>query len=84
MARGRPQGSKNLVVDEVHVVLTRCQKCGSTNRGRYVNPRVSLSAGTDDNGRPYTRIVWRRTQCLDCGQWRDDIAREYVAADERK
>jgi hypothetical protein len=81
MAKGRPLGSKNLVVDEVRLELTRCKKCGSANRGKYLNRRVHLWSGKDANGRPYTRIVRRRTKCLDCGQLRDDT--EYLADDER-
>ena len=34
-------------------------------------------SGTDDNGRPYNRVVWRRVQCANCGQRRVGIERHY-------
>ena len=75
--RGRPKGQGNYDVDTVRAEPTRCRRCGSTNRTRYTNTRVRFISGTDFQGRPYSRMIWRRTQCLHCGQYRDDIARVY-------
>jgi len=71
---GRPKGSKNLKVDDrVVVEPSRCKKCGSTNRGPYSDhPRAHEFPGIR-NGLPYSRQVWRRCRCLDCGQYRLDI-----------
>lgn len=73
----RPKGSKNAQVDVAHVEVTRCRKCGSTERTAYYNTRVREASGTDAEGRAYNQIVWRRTTCINCGQVRDDISREY-------
>ena len=40
------------------------------------HPGAALS-GTDDNGRPYNRVVWRRVQCANCGQHRVEIEKHY-------
>ena len=69
--KGRPAGSKNTQA-LVDVMPSRCHECDSTNRSPYMgNTRVQFFAGVHD-GRPYTRIVRRRCQCLDCGQFRID------------
>lgn len=70
--RGRPKGSPNREVVQADGELTRCH-CGSTQRGPYFNRRDVEVAGVHAlTGRPYTSIIIRRTQCLDCGQHRDD------------
>lgn len=53
------------------VEISRCPKCGSPERAHYANKRVLEASGVKD-GRPYARVVWRRTRCLACGQVRDD------------
>lgn len=78
--KGRPKGSKNHDVDQVDGELTRCARCGSTNRSKYFSKTERQIAGTDVHGKPYTHIVWRRTRCLDCGQHRVDVHRENRAA----
>lgn len=74
--RGRPAGAKNREVDVVDAEVTRCA-CGSTNRAQYFNRRELDVEGVHILTRkPYTKIVIRRTRCLDCGQHRDD--REFL------
>ena len=72
---GRPRGSKG--ASEVHVSNTRCMKCQSTKKKVLRIIREHLLSGTDDKGRPYNRIVWRRVQCANCGQHRVEIERHY-------
>ena len=69
--KGRPPGSENRQYDQVDAAVTRCRKCGGTDRTPYEQTRELEQAGTRDDG-PYTHIVWRRTQCKACGQWRVD------------
>jgi hypothetical protein len=71
--KGRPKGSPNREVDQVEAPATACTKCGSTRREPYFNKRVIETAGIDPKtGQGYTAIVYRRTICTDCGQFRDD------------
>jgi hypothetical protein len=71
--KGRPKGSPNREVDQVEAPATACTKCGSTRREPYFNKRVIETAGIDPKtGQGYTAIVYRRTICSDCGQFRDD------------
>jgi hypothetical protein len=72
---GRPPGSKNAPRPTVDAPLTRCPQCGSTDRERVGNAVRQESAGLHQ-GQPYNLIVWRRTKCLSCGQFRTD--REFL------
>ena len=69
---GRPKGSANKVVDTLEVDASRCGRCGSTRRTKYTNHRKISISGVTRSGRIYDKVVWRRTKCLNCGQWRDD------------
>ena len=77
---GRPKGSKNHKVDQVDAGLeqTRCRRCGSTRRSQYYNKRTLKVGNQMKDGLPFNRTTWRRTKCLDCGQFRDDITRDLV------
>jgi hypothetical protein len=55
----------------VPVHASRCPACGSTSREPYHHTRTLEHAGEHD-GRPYTRVVWRRTVCTGCGRARVD------------
>jgi hypothetical protein len=70
--KGRPAGSENRRYDHVDASGTRCRKCGSTERTRYEQTREIAQDGTTPDGLPFTHIVWRRTCCKACGQWRID------------
>ena len=70
--RGRPPGSENRQYDHVDASGTRCGKCGSTERTRYEQTREIAQIGTTLSGLPFTHVVWRRTCCKACGQWRID------------
>ncbi len=72
---GRPKGSKNAEV--VRVANTRCGKCQSTKKKAIRIVRERPYSGTDDKGRPYNRMVWRRVQCANCGQHRVEIEKHY-------
>ena len=72
---GRPKGSRN--GEAVRVANTRCGKCQSTEKKAIRIVRERLYSGADDKGRPYSRMVWRRVQCANCGQHRVEIERHY-------
>ena len=56
----------------VNVAASRCPKCGSTERSRYVCVVRRPSTGMDADGQPHSHVVWRRTRCRACGQSRVD------------
>lgn len=56
----------------VMVTVSRCPKCGSTERTAYHGISETPISGTDDVGNPITHIVRKRTQCIRCGQARID------------
>lgn len=62
----------------VQDIATRCQKdnCNSTEREPYFGVIERYLPGRDENGLPYTHVIWRRTRCKKCGQARRDISRE--------
>ena len=74
---GRPQGARNQQHDRVHVEVSRCRKCNSTERSPYTHKTTKAVSGERD-GKPFNRIVWRRTKCLACGQARIDQMFELV------
>jgi hypothetical protein len=82
---GRPAGSKNRQYDQATVpaVLdttteTKCPRCGSTDREPYFHKTEQEIDGIHE-GQIYTRVVWRRTKCRACEQYRSD--KSYEAAD---
>lgn len=78
--KGRPSGRKNNQVDHAEGQLTRCPKCGSTDRTPYTLRLVQRHEGFDPAGKPYTAIVRRRTSCAACGQHRIDRHYEFKRA----
>lgn len=69
---GRPVGSKTIDLDLVDTVATRCKVCASTARTKYEKAQTIEGDGVAPDGRPYTRVILRRTQCVNCGQHRID------------
>lgn len=67
----RPKGSPNTRQIQT-IPPSRCHACASTRRGLYTNRNVQDYAGMDPAGQPFTAIIRRRCQCLDCGQFRID------------
>lgn len=66
---GRPANAENREYDIVPAELTRCLKCGSTDRTPYQgSPDVLRQPGSDVT----VVTTWRRCQCRQCGQWRKD------------
>jgi hypothetical protein len=57
---------------------SRCKKCGSTRRADYHHTHT-VDGGGEFHGQPFSRVVFRRTACLDCGQARVDRTYELVA-----
>jgi len=56
---------------------SRCRRCLSTKRSEYRRPpEVHHLSGIRD-GKPFNRIEYRLTKCLDCGQHRRDISYHY-------
>jgi predicted Zn-ribbon and HTH transcriptional regulator len=67
------------VSEKPHVNLVQpsaCRVCGSTDRAAYHNVRALDFPGETPDGRKYSRVVFRRTKCLACGQVRDDKSLE--------
>jgi len=81
---GRPRGARNRDLDTVSGEATRCRKCGSTDREPYFGKRTLDYAGTTPDGKPYTRVVWRRTVCRSCGQHRMDKSYEYTPGEPQE
>lgn len=52
-----------------------CSKCGSSERAPYSNELTREITGVDPKFGPYTRVTWRTTKCLGCGQHRRDVER---------
>lgn len=72
---GRPPGSPN-VKETAVAVPSRCNACGSTERGPYLGKTELEFGGVDSEGRPFTHIVRRRVRCTNCEQQRIDVTRE--------
>jgi hypothetical protein len=75
----RPKGTPNTKTIAI-VEPSRCLACHSTRRTRYRGRLVQPYDAHDSEGRPFTAIIRRRTQCLDCGQWRIDQTLWYSPA----
>ena len=72
---GRPAGSRTRPRDEVMCDPSRCKACGSTNRIAYSGkPIVQFAPGKDPQGRPFTHVITRNTECSDCHQRRRDVS----------
>ena len=69
---GRPVGSKTSDPDLVDTVATRCKVCGCTDRAPYYETTRIDGEGLAPDGRPYTRVVLRKTKCEGCQQHRID------------
>lgn len=74
--KGRPTGSLNNQVQHAEAQPSRCPTCGSTKRTAYHDKLEQDYAGEHD-GRPYTHVIRRRTECVDCGQHRVDHSYEF-------
>lgn len=53
------------------VASSVCHACGSTERTGYVAIRTMAYQGQQD-GRPFTHILWKRTTCKKCSRPRVD------------
>ena len=68
---GRPKGRSNNDVVVAHGTLTRCPRCGSTDRTGYMRSSEQAFSGIKD-GNPYTHVVRKWTKCRKCNQHRID------------
>lgn len=83
---GRPKESTNREYDQVDKVVSRCARCGSTERTEYTGRSVNNFQATYTNaadGKPYNRIVYQTCQCTQCHQWRKDRSYELVTSEDR-
>ena len=71
--RTRKKAQPHVAVD---VEASRCRTCGSSSRGDYFNKTEKPLSGIDEQGLPFTHVVWRSCKCLDCGQIRRERSRE--------
>ena len=62
----------------VPATVTRCPKCGSTDRTEYSHTTRHAIVGIAPDGHEYSHVVWRTTQCNRCGQRRRDRSYELV------
>jgi hypothetical protein len=76
------KGKKNLHLPQIETSATRCPKCRSTERDHYSRRRVVPYYGADPDGCPCTRVVFRWTRCLACGQARIDKFYENITPTE--
>lgn len=72
---GRPKGATTQSLPTAEAQLTRCRKCGSTDRTPYRRTTETAHNG-QHQGQPYTHIVRRWTSCAACGQARVDMTHE--------
>ncbi|ODA28063.1 hypothetical protein [Planctopirus hydrillae] len=68
--KGRPKGAAN-VTQKTTTMLSRCPKCGSTERS-VLSTTSQQFAGIAPDGEPYNFIIRRRVRCSGCGQVRID------------
>lgn len=80
--QGRPKGAKTVKKPESTGVLTRCKRCGSTDRERYTNSRTVQQSGIGPDGEPYNQVTWKNTRCKSCTQARVDKFYELVPQKE--
>ncbi len=73
--RGRPKGAATQTLPTAQSQLTRCRKCGSTDRTPYRRTTETSHAG-QKHGESYTHIIRRWTSCQACGQARVDLTHE--------
>ena len=67
-SRGRPKGAETKDRDTADVQLSRCRRCGSTERTPYYNKKELITRRDPQ----FTHIVLRYTSCAACGQHRVD------------
>jgi len=66
------KGIPNRKYDQADVILSRCKKCGSTERTGYRSMHET-KISQDIKGNPATHVVWRACCCKNCGQHRRDM-----------
>lgn len=80
-SRSKPSAAKSK--GEKKIAPTTCAKCGSSQRTPYTNELTREITGVDPKSGPYTRVTWRTTKCLDCGQHRRDVERTNQPAKQK-
>ena len=70
---GRPKGSKNIDYKPgSEVVLTRCPRCGSTEKEETRKPQRIPTNRIAPDGGPCNMVINRYERCSNCGQCRID------------
>ncbi len=77
---GRPRGSKTIEREQSIVEASRCPRCQSTEREKYVGEPFRTHLRGVRDGKPYNVIIRRRTRCKSCGQARFDLSYELVGS----
>lgn len=77
--RGRPKNAKGRHYVTAIAVVSRCPKCGSTERTAYTKT-TEIDVIGEEAGLPFNTVVWRTCKCLACGQWRRDRTTELRTA----
>jgi hypothetical protein len=73
--QGRPPGRKTASRPVAEVRLSRCPRCGSTDRIVYGQEGHTLridGQGVDADGLPYSAVLLSPTRCRGCNQARFD------------
>jgi uncharacterized Zn finger protein len=80
MGKKKQQGQKSAICSKrvlrpptSEVVLSRCPRCGSTEREMYRKPRREVCCRGIRDGKAYTHVIFRTTACTACGQVRRDV-----------
>lgn len=60
----------------VEASVTSCPVCGSIRRSEYHGTVTHEISGITEEGAEFTHVIWKRCECLDCGQHRIDKYRE--------
>lgn len=81
--RGRPQGSRTKQKPLADAEKSRCPRCHSTERERYFGTHEVDASGLID-GKPYNKVIFRRTACASCGQHRSDRSFEFDPEREKR
>lgn len=77
--------STNRQYDQSEARPSTCRKCGSTHRHAYFgSPQIRIFDVVQrrPDGTEFSRLIRRRTKCLDCGQFRFDLSYEFHQADQ--
>jgi len=70
---GKKTRKESVVVEASN---TCCPNCKSLRRSDYYGVVRNEIPGITEQGSPFTHVVWKRCDCLDCGQVRIEKHKE--------